>query len=514
MKPGKVTPKISRMTKVRFAVAEMLAGKQGGLSNSISKRLLSGYYVLGPSVDYSRNDYKLFRSLYYASLQTKTAKEFLLAASFARPIVDAVAGFALAPGFKVKLRADGVSTDKLEKAAEGINDWTDDNDSVIFDAFTHRLRDGDAYLYVDELGNLDEADAETVEVILDPVSGDVIGYDLTEKMRVETQSGIFEDQTIIKRYRLDSIVYTRFAKNDPKTGKVIYSAAFTEDGVITDLDTETKMYADEDFLRRPLPIIHFANDKEPRAIYGNSELQNVLLNLKQYSSVLDNATAGVIYNSNPIPYATGQSQVQNNQGKALGWSPDMFLTGDKDTKFGFLQATGIMDDASKLLEIYFYLIVQASQTPEFLFGTAVASSKASTESQMPIMIQKAQRKRKQLKKQLKMLVQAYVDRMIYLGDPLYTPFKNKSLQVSIVYPDIVDEDKKLNLEIVKYLYDAGLITKEKAVEIAAMRFMEDVNEEVAKAAAQVTDDNANNNITPEEPTRIEDELLPEDDDEV
>lgn len=474
------------------------------------------------TVDYARNDYELFRSLYFASVYNGRGKDYQYAAAFAKPIVNSTAAFTIGNGVSVEITAaDGSDqTDQQQKAQEDINRWLEQNKSLIYDWARHSYRDGDGYVYVDELAHAVELDADTVTVVLDTTTGDVIGFDVVEVV----EERLPDDPRpvkykITKQYRRDSIVYYKVKENASKNdlGTVIYKRVFTEDGLIE--PTEDQMFLEEELVQRPLPVVHYANEQEPRQIYGNSDYQNLLALFKSYTMVLLEGTKGVIYNSTPIPVLRGVSNAATVSGPSnvrqgstaqeqqqLPWGQDnvIYLTGDKsDAKF--LQTNGLMDDVGKLLEYYFYLIVQASETPEFVFGTAVTSSKASTETQLPVMLQKAERKRTQLTAPIEDLVRAYIDRQISLSNTLFTQFRNKDIEIKVVFPDLVDEDKKLNLEIVQFLVQENLIKDETALKQLMGDKIADATQELKDAKKENEQRVKDNAILPDT-NRLDEEL--------
>src|SRR5690606_36373889 len=56
---------------------------------------------------------------------------------------------------------------------------------------------------------------------------------------------------------------------------------------------------------RQLPVVHFANEKEGRMLYGVSEYQSLYYLFANYHEVLSNAIKGNIYNSTAIPVVQG-----------------------------------------------------------------------------------------------------------------------------------------------------------------------------------------------------------------
>lgn len=463
------------------------------------------------TIDYTRNDYDLYRSLYYGVSIGGKAQDMLIGAMFAKPIVNTTAGFAMGEGISVNL------DEKYSETQQKINDWIEDNSSTIQSFVIHGLRDGDSYLYIDEYGNLEEFDAKTVTPVIDPMSGLLIGYDVEERYETVDSNNNKEKIVVVKQYRTDSVKYTQYPDNqaERKNGTVIYNKVYTVDGAIT--PTEGQDIYQGDLAPRPLPIIHFANDVEPRSIYGNSELLNCLMGIRNYHAIVANATKGVINNANPIPVMKGvknaeQIAKQSNKGETedtdrINWSPDTILfleNPESDAKY--IQANGFMDDTGKLLEYYFSLIVEASETPEFVFGTAVKSSLASVSEQAPVVAQKATRKRQQLLNPFTQMVESYVDRKIRMSDPLFLKLKNESYDIEIAFPDIINEDKTMTLNTVKYLNEAGILSDETALELLLSEKINDPKEELDKARKDNEEQAPNIGAVPTEPNRLQAEL--------
>ncbi len=74
---------------------------------------------------------------------------------------------------------------------------------------------------------------------------------------------------------------------------------------------------------------------------------------------------------------------------------------------GYITMTSAMNDFTELLNYIFYNLVQVSQTPEFLLGHAIGSSKASADSQMIILDAKASRKRTLYVEQFELLYKVF-----------------------------------------------------------------------------------------------------------
>lgn len=441
------------------------------------------------TVDYAKNDYDLFRSIYHASKVNKTGAEYMLAAALGKPIINITTGFVVGKGFKIEL--DNPDRDKgITEAEDKINEWLEENMADLYDVIKFHFRDGDGYVYIDELGAIDILDATTVTVQLDPVSGKVVGFDVKE---VVDEKNALTGQKVtyiyLKQYRFDSIRIIKYRDSETQEQAiVVFQRVYREEE-----DNELS-----DLIQRRLPIIHFVNEPEARQVYGNSEFQNLLTLFRHYSEVLKSSTKGVIYNNTPVPVLKGvtdpkklaeatkdPNNTSSDSGTRQEWDQNsiIYLTGDHaDAKF--LQVSGMMDDVSKLLEIYFYLFVQGSETPEFAFGTAVSSSHASTDSQMPILVKKVERKQRRLTTIIQDLVKLYIEKQALLSDPVYLNIWQNEPKVRVNFPKVDEDDKQLTFDTVVWAYESNLLTAKTALEMIAGDAVKDVAQEIKDAAKE------------------------------
>lgn len=167
----------------------------------------------------------------------------------------------------------------------------------------------------------------------------------------------------------------------------------------------------------------------------------------------------------------------------LKWDSQKMLVVGEGGDVKILQADGTAADASTLLNILFYLICQASETPEFAFGTAVQSSKASVSEQTPMLIKKAIRKQGELEAPLRKLIELYIDRMAKIKPDEF----DNTIEFSIDMPDVLDEDLNINIQIVNALLEKGIITEQTAMTMLNLgKYVKNFDEERLKAQAQKT----------------------------
>jgi CMP-N-acetylneuraminic acid synthetase len=485
----------TRVREMIQLLTQPVAGKIDNLMN-----LFSGGSVTRPlvdSIDYTLNDYDLSKAVYYASLVNGKGKDILLAGPFGKNIVNALASFTIGQNYKYDLPDN-------EDAQQDLNDWITSEGELMYDFTRWGLRDGDSYLYLDELGELYALDPDTVNVILDPITGVVIGYDVQENVCEIDTDGNEEDFVYLKQYRQDSTQILKYpASGDQSMADQIYQKLFFDEGdqVTSNGQVTQAGNTQSNAQNRPLPIIHFANDSEPRSVYGNSEFQNLYVLFMQYHRVLKKAIENNLYNNDPIlllmnagdPNKTQASSQTDDDGNPVN-SPDKTLKlgsgsvlygkGTADAKF--VQANGTMADTSALLGTLFNLVVQGSETPEFIFGAAVASSNASTNSQMPAFLKKAERKRQQLQKSLLELGALYIYRQNELSNPLYLSLP-PNYALSIDWPTILTQDSTVDVAIVTLLLANTAITTQTAAQLLLGDRLKDPEQEVKDAEAEAAE---------------------------
>jgi hypothetical protein len=489
-------------------------------------------------VNYERNNYDLFRSIYYNSCIEKKGLEYQVASALGKPIVLITAGFVIGRGVKIELENPN-GNPVIQRIEDDLNKWLKKQQQVMFNMAKYNYRDGDAYVHMDEFGNLTELDAKGVEVILDPISGQVMGCDVKNTVVINDvaivtglPTGTQTTYIYVKQYRKDSTRIYRYVENQPENIEVLWEKVFTADGAQS--PAEVSQYDEQGnnlgipygvLQERKLAVKMLHNEPEAQAVYGNSDYQNVLAIFEAYADVIKEARGSVIYNASPLPVLKGvvnkkQLEAQSNTDPAttptsggssedgsFEWGKDkiLYLNGEKaDAKM--LQSQAIMPDVTALLNIYFYLFVQGTETPEFVFGTAVSSSKASTETQIPIFVKKIERKQEEFSTFVRDLVETYIERRLLISDPDYLPLISQEMpQISVNFPPIDDEDKTLTLAAVTFAMANKMITSETALDLILGDKVKNISEEIKRAAAEAKE--AAKSAAPAQSDRLVKQLL-------
>jgi hypothetical protein len=425
-----------------------------------------------PTVNWKRTNYDLARALYYGSVMESKkdghhyGKEYLFAAGLCKPIINALVSFALPDAIRIKDKKKEEGSKSYTET--NVNQWLAGKEREISDAFRHSFRDGDTYPVVENDLSIIELDANYVDKIVDELDNcKTIGFDQTITILEEDKNVVYRTE-----YRPE--------------GKTVWQITGKQEKEMTDQSEE---YAEGE----PMPIVHFYNEKEPSQIYGYSEYQNLYHLLINYSKVIESGVGVILYDSDPILYvqnvqdvdafikANGsKSETKKDHYKIKLDTDSKLLVGPEGTQFGMLRMADNMAGTSAILNLLFWNILQAAETPEFVFGGAVQSSKASVSEQVPVMVKKAQRKQKQYKEMLIQLIRVYLYKA-QKSDPKI----DVEMEFDLMMPEIVDKNLDLNVKIVDLLLKNSLIRGETALELLNVdRAVTDVGKEVETAKGQ------------------------------
>lgn len=455
--------------------------------------------VKNPSVDYSKCDYTLTKAIFYASIRQNRegqsrGEDYLLGATFGKPIVNATAAFTIGkmPVFLIDdpNRQDGKEmSDAHYHAQEEVNGFFKKNRATIFKTVRNCFRDGDYYVELSDDLKLKMIPPEAVEILDDPVTGEIKGFDVTRYVKENV-----DGKSVTYKY------VTKHRKTSPYREVTRYEPNKKEDaGVVLpeytiDQDKLTELYGDaigEDNLNDwPLPIVAFQNEREGDERYGNTEYQSCFTVMAKYHAVLDEAIGNNIYNSSARPVIKGIENMEtflqangtpNSDGEyEVTWDKDELLLLGKGGDAFFMKGAENEGGSVSLLEILFWLICQTSETPEFVMGTAVQSSKASVSEQMPVMLQKAERKQTEMTSPLEQLAKLFLFKASFTDNKLPDNY-----ELSLKWLPILDKDLKVNVEIVELLQRLGLITGKTAdIMLGIEDYVSDIDQEIEDAQAE------------------------------
>ena len=343
-------------------------------------------------LDSSRVDYTLARALY-----RNTDDKYKLGAGFARPIINTAAGFMGAPHFT---HADPEADQALEQQLE---QWT----GKLLRINRNALRDGDVFARIlrvpdkfnptRQVSDLMLVPPEWVTPIVDPLTGAWQEIVIRHPVVVTDANGREAQRyTITETLRADR----RIIEADSRAPAEIRARNGEESnpwGFI--------------------PAVHFRNEPEETELFGASDLEPVEPFLKAYHDVMLFAVQGSKLFSRPkakFSLKSVEKFLSDNfspdeiqAGRLKFADKEIFLLQEGDDA-SFITADSGLAGITTLLKFLYFCIVDVSETPEFAFGTAVQSSKASVSEQMVPLARKIRRKRGQFEEPYGELASMYL----------------------------------------------------------------------------------------------------------
>lgn len=230
-----------------------------------------------------------------------------------------------------------------------------------------------------------------------------------------------------------------------------------------------------------IPLTPIRNNRGVNEAYGRPEAEGVLCVLYKYNEVLVHAVEGNKHQGHPTPVIEEMGNAQavkefiETFGRAVKYrdedgiertrtvvdfDSDQLLTLGNTAKFKWASPQPFMADTTALLGLFFYLIVQYSELPEFVFGTAIASSKASADAQLPTFtrfIEKKQAAMRQWLADIAETVTAYMS-LVHRGVQMERP--------TIQFAPLTNTEGALTLQTLQWAYAQGLVDKETALRLA------------------------------------------------
>lgn len=400
------------------------------------------------SYDATRPDY-IFWDRFYRGKQP-TAK---LGGLFAKPMVEHVKSWTIGKGFKGKTGDEKTDTE--------LSLFIRKNLETISRALVDALRLGDSYIVINADESLTLVSPDTVEVITDPRNyTKVLAYRITTRL---------DTMTIVDEYRADKrIVKTTSAE----AGEVV-----------------------EEF-RNPtgrIPVIHFNPGASANEIYGHPIYEALLTAFYEYDDVLTKSLKGVKVMGTPFPVIDGVKDAAKTL-KDLGATEATYLDAEgvertglqldfqeldmivTDGQFNLKGPNPFTDDSWRVLKNLFMLFMQHVSQPEWIWGGAISSSKASVDAQRPAFEVFIESIQLWLEEKLVPLCEIWL--------AIVSRYKTgvRALPVEVSYPPVSKADDTVLMSKVNFALQNVLIRKVTALDKLAL--VDDPAAEVAAAEAE------------------------------
>lgn len=436
------------------AVAEKVVAELIGRTTSPFRRTT---HLTRQTFDNTYPDYR-----FYSWMRRGKEPGYRLGALFAKRLCEIDAEWTIGSGFTV-------STDN-EELDDQLADFIKENLHKFMTLRKDANGVGDAYVIVNADASLTMVNPDTVEIITDPLD-----YTTITAYRITTT---LQEATIVDEYRVD--------------GRTVTLTIGGKAPVIQNYPNLIGM----------IPVIHLANDKETNEIYGHPIYDALITLFARYDDVLQKSLDGVEIMGRPIPVAEGlkdpelakqenstrTEDVMDRDGNlhtvpVVDFEDLTMLWLGEGATFKFAAPGSFSADTVAMLKKMFYLMLEHTGIPEWVWGGAVASSMASVEAQKPAFIHYLEGRRIQLECFLLELFEVYLATLA-LSEPV-PAYED----LEIEWPELNPADEQLLLEKIKYADGTNKVTPVTALRL--MDLVENPEEEIREAEQLAADDEAN-----------------------
>ncbi len=396
--------------------------------------------------DWTRADYDFWRRAYYAKV-----RGLELSGPFMKPIVHKIAGWTL--GREPYLRLQN------EEARQELSDWWDNQHHKLLEGYRTALKLGDAFIVINPDLTVTVVPPDAVTPILDQSTyTDTVGW------RIE-----FE-----------------FANPDTPHEKIRIIDEYTIDGRVHEVYVAEILQSREVFpnVIGRLPIIPIHNAPEPGATFGRPETEGLLPVFYAYNDVLTAGIEGNTLQGRPTPVMTFNTRQDMEKFWSVHGTTETVLLPDGttervsavsvdlnelitlvDAQFEYISPGSFSDDTIALLEMLFYLILEHSELPEFVFGNAIGASRASAEAQLPVFIRFVESRQDQIAGWIKEVADVVVAYLRVLRPGI--SFGEQD-ELKVLFDRLDTLDGRLTLDTVGWAYREGLLDAETALRVSPL----------------------------------------------
>lgn len=403
-----------------------------------------------PSRDATRVDYKFWDKARRGKAQGLEVSGLLI-----KPVCSKIAAWALgeAPIF----------TMDSEPGQVAINDWWHENHADLLRGYEDSLGLGDVYLVINGDLSVTIVPPDVVEpIVADDDYSQVVGWVIRQRWPHPNKPG--DTMTIEDVYTVDERIHRTL-----KNGAVISEERFPN-------------------LIGILPVVHVPNNVGINQAYGVPEVEALVVMLQEYGAILESGLFGNKKQGRPTPtvnfkdadaltafweqYATVETKELEDGTtetyETIPFTSDNFMAVIGDLKYA--QPGPFVGETKILLELLYLLYLEHTELPEFVLGSAISSSRASAETQMPVFERFIRKKQGQAENwilQVVNIVQSYMSLGIEPGVVVE--------DVDIVWPPLVGMDAKLTLEAAKVAKAEGVLDNETFLQVIPLEIKNPVD---------------------------------------
>lgn len=440
------------MASKRKSIIQRIAENLGTMRTRMSRAwIMSQAPNVSDTRDIGRTDY-----VFYDKLFNGRAKGFEASGALAKPLASKKAGWVMG-------RMPDVRSVDDEYTAAAASEWLARAAPKILHAYEQSVRLGDFFITVNaDLSVASISPMEITEIVDDNDFSNIIGWRIEQVFKGANFGNHFQTMTIRNEYYENRRIYIKYNQGT---------------------ESQRRVYRN---LAGRIPVVHIANNLGANERFGHSEAEPILTPLSWYNDILRAGYQGNLVQGRPMvvfqkmgepkdveefmqAFGTRRTR-QNDEGKT-----ETYYTIDVDTQGGAFLLTGdgefkfespdpFIGETSALLQLFFYLILQYSEIPEFVWGNAIQSSKASSESQMPAFIRWIEKSQLQCQHWLMHAIRVALGYMA-ISDPRINPDANLYIQ----WEPLTADDGRLTLDAIDMAIERELITKDEARDLLPLQ---------------------------------------------
>jgi hypothetical protein len=337
--------------------------------------------------------------------------------------------------------------------------WWAANHAAILRGYEESLDLGDCFLIVNGDLSVSVVPPHVVEPLLDG-EGRALGWRITEVY----QAPDGDRTTIIDEYTAEARTRT----------------------VRRGMSVKTEVYPN---VSGCIPVVHIANLAGADEVFGRPEGEALVAALQRYGDVFDAALKGNIRQGRPTPVIERMGSAEQVQKfwerfgrtetttlpdgstetvEVIDFDPDQLLTLGGEATFGYKAPGSFSGDTQTLLNLIFYLVIEHTELPEFAWGGAISSSKASAETQMPPFVKFIEKKRGAAASWMLELARVALAYLRLIEPGLQRDPDVDTANLGITWPALTERDGRLLLDTLSWAHGAGLVDDAGAKKLLAV----------------------------------------------
>lgn len=345
---------------------------------------------------------------------------------------------------------------KNQKIGKDLNTWWRKNHAKFMRAYNEALDLGDCYLVFNGDASITVVSPDMVEPVVDEQDfSRWMGWKITVNIR-----------------RPDVMASASMRYEDTYTAARRTHNVYNDSGTL--IPELSRTYPNP--LGR-IPVVHIANRRGSDELFGRPEVEGALNALLRYGDIAEAGLNGNIRQGRPTPVISKMgtaSQVNefwakygheetiiNSLGEeetvtVIPFDPDQLLTLGGEAVFAYESPSSFSVDTNNFLQTLFYLFLQHTEIPEFVWGNAIGSSKASAESQLEPFLKFIDKKRGEAMEWISELAD------LWMAWTATFNARARSLTVQALWKPMASGDGRLTLDSVIWAWSKSLLDDQMA----------------------------------------------------